>query len=326
MIGTEYYAGLDLGGTNIKSVAIDKTGSVLYEKSIPAETGKGPDAVIEKMISLLNGICKDPAMVDRKLRAVGIAAAGVVDMKKGVCKFLPNLPGWKDIKLVSKLTESLETEIFLINDVRAMTLAEKTYGAGKGVKNLMCLAVGTGIGGGIILNDRLFFGSEGFAGELGHQTVEPRGPRCTCGNNGCLEALASGSNIAFQAMRLVKQGATTRIRDLAGNDLNKITPDIVAEAARQGDPFALEIWEREAFYLGVGIANLIVIFNPEMIILGGGISEAFDLLVEGIRKTLKERIHLGPDPDKLKIVKSELKNLSGAVGAATWAMLNMQDL
>jgi glucokinase len=151
MIGTEYCAGIDLGGTNIKAVAIDKTGSVLYEKDISAETERGPRAVIEKMIYLLNGICKDPTMVDKKLRAVGIAAAGVVDMDKGICKFLPNLPGWKDIKLVDKLNESIETEIFLINDVRAMTLAEKTYGAGKGVKNLMCLAVGTGIGGGIIL-------------------------------------------------------------------------------------------------------------------------------------------------------------------------------
>jgi len=120
-------------------------------------------------------------------------------------------------------------------------------------------------------------------------------------------------NIAFQAMRLVKQGATTRIRDLAGNDLNKITPDIVAEAARQGDPFALEIWEREAFYLGVGIANLIVIFNPEMIILGGGISEAFDLLVEGIRKTLKERIHLGPDPDKMVVSGTAVPETRGGV-------------
>jgi glucokinase len=182
----------------------------------------------------------------------------------------------------------------------------------------------TGIGGGIILDEKLFFGSEGLAGEIGHQTIEPDGPRCTCGNHGCLEALASGANIAFQAIRIVKQGATTTIRDLVENDLNRITPKIVAEAARLGDQIAREIWEREAYYLGLGLANLVVIFNPEMIILGGGIAEASDLLMEGILKTLKERVRLGHDLKRLKIVPCKLKNLSGAIGAAAWAQLQVE--
>jgi glucokinase len=322
----EYYVGIDLGGTNIKAIAMDESGVSLIEKNIPSETESGPSTVIDRMVSLIDGLVRDDALTGYSLCAIGIAAAGVVDMEKGVCKWLPNLPGWKGMPLVSKITERINKRTFLINDVRAMTLAEKTFGAGKGVKNLICLAVGTGIGGGIIIDDKLYFGSEGFAGELGHQVVEVRGPDCTCRNYGCLEALASGSNIAYQAIKIVRQGATTLIRDLVNNDLNKITPQVVAEAARQGDTFAKDIWEREAFYLGTGIANLVLIFNPEMIILGGGVAEAFDLLIGGIRKTLKRRIHLGPDLKKLRIVRSKLKGLSGAIGAATWAMTRSREM
>ena len=322
----DYYLGVDLGGTNIKAIAMNYAGVALIEENIPSETENGPSAVIDRMVSLINGLIRDDSLTGYTLSAIGIAAAGVVDMEKGVCRWLPNLPGWMGMPLVSKITERIDRPTFLINDVRAMTLAEKTFGAGKGVKNLLCLAVGTGIGGGIIIDDKLYFGSEGFAGELGHQVVEVSGPDCTCRNYGCLEALASGSNIAFQAMRIVKQGATTLIRDLVDNDLNQITPQIVAEAARQGDIHAKEIWEREAFYLGTGIANLVLIFNPEMIILGGGVAEAFDLLIGGIRKTLKRRIHLGPDLKRLRIVRSKLKGLSGAVGAATWAMIRWREM
>jgi glucokinase len=184
------------------------------------------------------------------------------------------------------------------------------------------MAIGTGIGGGVIVHDMLCFGGEGFAGEIGHQLVEPQGPKCTCGNYGCLEAVASGASIISNAIRMVKQGATTTIRDLAGNDVNAITAEMVARAAHGGDAVAREIWDKEAFYLGVGITNLIMILNPEMIILGGGVAKAFDLLIEGIRGTVSSRIHLGPDVDSLKIVSCRLGDYSGAIGAALWAKQN----
>jgi glucokinase len=322
----DYYVGVDLGGTNIKAIAMDENGKALLEQNIPSETESGPSVVVDRMVSLVNGLIHNEAVTEYRFGAIGVAAAGVVDMEKGLCIWLPNLTGWKGMPLVTKIKERIDKPTFLINDVRAMTLAEKTFGAGKGVKNLLCLAVGTGLGGGIVIEDKLYFGSEGFAGELGHQVVEAQGPDCTCGNYGCLEALASGANVAYQAIRIVKQGATTLMRDLVENDLNRITPEVVAEAARQGDALAKDIWEREAFYLGTGIANLVLIFNPEMIILGGGVAEAFDLIIGGIKKTLERRIHLGADLKKLKIVRSELKDLSGAVGAATWAMIRSREM
>jgi len=317
----ELYLGIDLGGTNLKAIAMTGDGTRLCEMHRLAETEKGPKRLIEKMAALIEDVIGSCNASKKQFRAIGVAAAGIVDMQRGICRFLPNLPGWIDIPIVQELSQKVRLDTFLINDVRAMTLAEKRFGAGKGVNNLICLAVGTGIGGGIVIDGSLYFGSEGLACEIGHQIIEPQGPRCTCGSRGCLEALASGSNIAYQAMRIVRQGAATLIRDMVKGDLNLITPEIVADAARQGDRYALEIWEREAYYLGLGLTNMVVVLNPDMIILGGGVAEAFDLLAQGIMATLRERVKLGHDLDRLQIVKSELKDLAGAIGAAAWAQV-----
>jgi glucokinase len=313
------YIGVDLGGTNIKAVVITEKGTRLCEMREQAAAENGPDAVIDRMVSLIEETSRVCSAHDGEPLALGISVPGIVDMDSGICRFLPNLTGWIDIPLVQRIVERTGMHTFLINDVRAMTLAEKHFGAGRGVSDLVCLAVGTGIGGGIVLGGELYFGSEGLGCEIGHQIIEPQGPRCTCGSQGCLEALASGANIAFQAMRILKQGATTLMRDMVGGDLNRITPQIVSDAARQGDRHAREIWDREAYYLGLGLANIVVVIDPEMIILGGGVAEAFDLLAEGIRDTLRERVKLGHDIEGLRIVRAELKDMAGAIGAAAWA-------
>jgi glucokinase len=318
------YIGIDLGGTNIKAIAVTGNGVRLCEKNVVAEAERGPDAVISRVVSLVEGVLESCDVPASRYHGIGVAAAGIVNMERGICRFLPNLPGWIDIPVVRKVSEKTGLDTFLINDVRAMTLAEMSFGAGRGVKNLVCMAVGTGVGGGIVLDGNLYFGSEGLACEIGHQIIEPQGPRCTCGSRGCLEALASGANIAFQAMRIIKQGATTVMRDMVNNDLNLVTPHVVADAARQGDRHAREIWDREAYYLGLGFTNIVVVLDPDMIILGGGVAEAFDLIVEGIKNTLRERVKLGHDIDRLRIVKSGLKDLAGAVGAATWARLRVE--
>lgn len=319
-----YYIGVDLGGTNIKAVAINKHGKIFCEKNIPTESEYGPPAVIRKIISIIDNFKTSKELSKMKLAGIGIAVAGVVDMDQGVCKFLPNLlTGWKDIPIITQIEKQSNSKAFLINDVRATTLGEKTFGAGQGVENLICITLGTGIGGGVVINGQIYFGSEGVAGEIGHQIIEPYGPRCTCGSRGCLESLASGPALCSQAIKLVKQGADTIIRDLVDNDLNKIDPLVVENAARQGDMLALEIWEREAYYLGLAIANLLVVLNPEMIIIGGGIAKAADLLFEPIKKTIRQRVFVGPDIDKLKLVRSKLGDEAGAIGAAIWAMLSL---
>jgi glucokinase len=324
MFEDDLYLGIDLGGTNVKAIAMTEGGTRLCEINRSVEAERGPEKVMERIASLAEEVIGTCASGKKQLRAIGVAAAGIVDMKLGLCRFLPNLPGWINVPLVQDLYRRVGLETFLINDVRAITLAETSYGAGKNVPNLVCMAVGTGIGGGIVINGSLYFGSEGLACEIGHQIIEPQGPRCTCGSRGCLEALASGSNIAYQAMRIVRQGGATLIRDLVAGDLNLITPEIVADAARKGDPYALEIWEREAFYLGLGLTNMVVVLDPDMIILGGGVAEAFDLVSGGIMKTLRERVKLGHDLERLQLVKGELRDLAGAVGAAAWARMRMK--
>ncbi|MBC7190568.1 ROK family protein, partial [Candidatus Aerophobetes bacterium] len=179
--------------------------------------------------------------------------------------------------------------------------------------------IGTGIGGGIVIERKLYFGRQGYAGEIGHQIIDPAGPICGCGNRGCLEAFASAGSIIVQAKEMIKKGKPTLIEKLIGGDLDKITPKIVAQAAREGDAVARKIWEREAFYLGIGIANLVVILNPQAVIIAGGISKAFDLMIDRIKETLRERILIEVDVEKLKILKGKLGDMAGAIGAACWA-------
>ncbi|MBE0479246.1 ROK family protein [Candidatus Aerophobetes bacterium] len=324
MTEEKYFIGVDLGGTNIKAVAMNREGKIFHQQNIPTESEKGPLPVIDKLVLLIESVRRKKDVTRRSLGAIGVAVAGAVDMKQGICRFLTNFPTkWKGIPLASRIKERTGCTSFLINDVRAITLAEKTFGAGRKVKNLVCIALGTGIGGGIVIDGKLHFGSKGFAGEIGHQTISMDGPKCGCGNYGCFEALASGSNIASQAIRFIKQGRSTMIRDLVEGDLNRITPEVVAKAARQGDEVAREIWEKEACYVGIGIANLVVSLDPEMVIIGGGIAKAADLLFEGIKKELSRRVYVDPDVSRLKIVKSEFGDIAGAVGAATWAMMNV---
>jgi len=210
---------------------------------------------------------------------------------------------------------------YVINDARAATLGEKTFGAGKAARNMIMLTLGTGIGGGIIIDGELYFGSEGHAGEIGHQVISPHGPRCGCGNYGCLEAMASGPAIASMGIRAVKQGMTTTMRDLAGNDLNKITPKTVADAAMAGDEVAASIIRQAGDYIGRGIANLIVTLNPDTIVIGGGVAKAGNILFQAIENSVDRHVCILPGGrGSVRIVPAGLGGDAGAIGAAAWAM------
>lgn len=171
--------------------------------------------------------------------------------------------------VVDRLEAQLGRPAFILNDVRSFTLGELAFGAGRGIDNLVCLAVGTGIGVGIAVDGRLYLGLDGTAGEVGHQTIVPDGPRCGCGNAGCLEALASGPAIASMGMKAVRQGLTTKIRDLAGGDLNRITPELIYAAAEAGDEVAAYIYQRAGTYIGIAVANLVTVLSPQMVIFRG---------------------------------------------------------
>ena len=208
--------------------------------------------------------------------------------------------------------------VAILNDARAATLGEWKFGAGRGVESCALYTLGTGIGGGLVIHGQLYLGIGGAAGELGHVSVDFNGPRCNCGSRGCIEAMASGPAIAAAGMRAVVQGATTKITQMCDGDLNRITPELVCAAALAGDAVAREIYEFAGKAIGYGIANVVIALTPRRIIIGGGVAAAGDLLLEPIRRTVRERVKVA-DPDAFEIVLATLGNNAGLMGAAVWA-------
>ena len=314
------YIGCDLGGTNIKAGIVNlETGSVLHSESIPTQSQDGHDAVMERMVDLLRSLLSMSGLDQSEILGIGVSAPGVIDLKNGTTLFLPNLSGqWRGVPLGSTLSTALNLPVTLLNDVRAITYGEYIYGAGKGVNRMACFAIGTGVGGGLILNGELLLGFQGTAGELGHQTIEINGLRCSCGNYGCLEAYTSGPAIASRAEKAVRQGFTTRITEMVGHDLNKITPEVVAQAAVEGDDIAQEIWDSVGHHLGTGIANICVTFGPERVVLAGGVAAAGNLLLKPIKKTLQDRVFVMPVKN-VEVVLGSLGTDAGILGMASWA-------
>jgi glucokinase len=314
------YIGCDLGGTNLRAAIVDvETGKVLQQKSISTLARKGHEAVMKRMADLFLQIIQSSGMQQEEIGGIGIGVPGVLDLEKGEVLFLPNLAGtWPHVPLSDTITKLTGLRTTLLNDVRAITYGEWAFGAGRGVDTVAVFAIGTGIGGGLVLNGQLHLGIGGTGGELGHTTIDFNGPRCGCGNYGCLEAYASGPAISAMGLKAVTQGLTTRIADLCENDLNRITPELIAKAAHQGDEIAKDIYERAGFYLGIATANVCVAIGPRRIIIGGGVAQAGDLLLEPIRRTMRARVTVMP-VDQVDVVPSQLGNNAGVIGVACWS-------
>lgn len=314
------FVGCDLGGTNIKAGLVDlDTGKVLISDSTPTRSRKGPESVMKRMADLIRGLISQSKMDQGAIGGLGISAPGVIDLENNTTLFLPNLYGeWKNIPVGERMQEYLGLEISMLNDVRAITYGEWAFGAGKNVDSMACFAIGTGVGGGLVVNNQLVLGFGGTAGELGHQTVDLNGPICGCGNRGCIEVYSSGPAIASMAARGVRQGWSTKIADLIENDLNKLTPEIVSQAANMGDAFARDVWQRAGSFLGIGVANILTCVGVKRVVIGGGVAKAGDLLLDPIRQEVKQRVFLMP-VEKVDIVTAELGTDAGIVGMAAWS-------
>jgi glucokinase len=318
------FVGCDLGGTNIKAglVDIDK-GKVLDSDSIPTLSRKGPESVLNRMAELISGLIHKSSFTTNDIGGLGISAPGLIDLEKNKTLFLPNLYSeWRGVPVGEIMFSHLGLDISMLNDVRAITFGEWAFGAGRGVDSMACFAVGTGVGGGLVVNNQLVLGIDGSAGELGHQTVDPNGPICGCGNHGCIEVYASGPAIAAEAARGVRQGWKTKIAELIDHDLNKLTPEIVAKAAEMGDEFALEVWDRAGTYLGIGVANILISVGVKRVVIGGGVAKAGDLLLDPIKRVVNERVFLMP-VEKVEILSAALGTKAGIVGMAAWSAANM---
>ena len=309
---------VDLGGTKIVTALISCRGEIISREYNPTLAEEGADAVINRIMTTVNSLVSNALSSSYSIATIGIAAAGAIDSEKGLVTDSPNLPGWHNIPLKDMVEKATGIRTFIMNDASAAALGEHIFGAGRGMNNLIYLTVSTGIGGGIIINGRLYSGPSGSAGEIGHTTIDINGPRCSCGNIGCLEMLASGKAVAREAKRLIAQGAKTAIIELVEGDLQNITAQTVATAAQKGDTLALTIISKAANYLGVGLVNLVNIFNPEMIIVGGGMAKMGNMLLDGARKVVTERAFQMP-AQLVRIVPSQLGDNAGVLGVVAFA-------
>ena len=286
------HLGLDLGGTNIKWALVEEP-AVAAVGSAPTFAHEGPERVVQRLAEV-----GAAALDGRRVAAVGIGLPGVFDGAAGTATFLPNLPGdWAGTAVCAPLAAALGARAVLVNDARAFAVGESKLGAACGCRTALFVTVGTGVGGGVVVDGRLHLGI-GTAGEFGHQTVDPAGPVCGCGNRGCVEAVACAGAIAAAA------GCAT-VED-------------AVEAAQSGDERARAALEQAGRALGIALANAVLLLAPERIVVGGGVAGAGDLLLDPIRDELRRRVRVAP-VERIDVVPAELGPGAGAIGAALWA-------
>lgn len=313
IISKKYKIGVDVGGTNVKVALVDKTGSIVYSDTVPTRAEMGYEYTISNIIKAIQDLMKESKVLKEAIEGIGFGFPGQIDCDNGIVRLAPNIPGWVNIPIAEIVSKEFGIPVKVDNDVRCAALAELNYGAGKGAKNMICITVGTGIGSGIIMNGKLVRGASNAAGELGHIKLQMEGgPICGCGDTGCLEAFASGPAIVALAEEYIKGGKSTKYRELANPD---ITPYIVAEAAKQGDVVAKKIFEIVGGYIGIGLASVVNLLNPEKVVIGGGVADAGDLLFNPIKKTLSERT-MPIQGAAVEIVHAELGNTAGIIGAS----------
>lgn len=314
--------GIDLGGTNLRAAVVDtSSGKLIAAQKVSTPNRAGPQAVIDAMTTLAQRVIASSAVQSHEIVGVGVGVPGLVDLDRGVALLLPNIPGdWPSIQLAFILSQRLHLPVRLINDVRAITLAEWSFGAGQRADTIACYAIGTGIGGGVIINGRLHLGISGSAGEIGHQIVERDGLPCNCGGRGCLEMYACGPAITAHGVQAVIQRRSTQIGPLVDFDLNRINVAVILEAARAGDEIARGIFEQAGAYIGIAVSNTLLTISPSKVIIGGGVAAAGDLLLDPIRRMVRERVFLMP-ADQVEILTAALGDDAGLIGAAMWAVI-----
>jgi len=315
-----FIIGIDLGGTNIRAAVVDHIGEIIAYGHRQTLANEGPRAVIDRMIDAAREVMAKAGLAQCQVAAVGVGSPGPLDIEAGVTLSPATLPGWDRVPIRQLIEEGLGIPTTLENDANAAALGEHCFGAGRGVDHMIYVTVSTGIGGGLILDGTLYHGATGMAGEIGHTTILADGPLCGCGNRGCLEALASGSAIARRAREIVTSGVPTRIANLANGNIDLITAKLVADAASEGDVEAEKILSEAMDYLGTGMASLVNLFNPELVVIGGGLAHIGERLFGPVRHIIKQRAFLA-QAQAARVVPAELGDHAGVLGASEVASI-----
>lgn len=314
-MGKKYAVGVDLGGTKIATGIVDQDGKLLDQLVCDTDAKEGSDAVLERMAQSVKTLLERQNAKPEDVLGIGVCSPGPLERETGLVLFAPNL-GWKNVYLGPILQEKTGITTYVENDANAAALAEKWFGAGRGVENMVYITVSTGVGSGIIINDRLYAGTHGTAGEVGHIVIEGDGPLCGCGQRGCLESLASGTAIARMAKEALQAGAESVIRDLVEGDLDAISAKVVGEAAKQGDKVAQEVLDKAFYYLSLGVVNVLNLFDPEVVVIGGGVSKLGDMLFTPVIEQVRKKAVAGPR-EKTRIVPAALGVDAGMLGACS---------
>jgi len=308
---------VDIGGTKMMAAVVSTEGRILVSDVCPTRADEGVSAVIDHLFALIDDLLGQDITEIHEFGGIGIACAGGVDTAHGLITQSPNLPDWHYVPLADMIRERYHADTYLVNDASAAALGEHRFGAGIGVSNLVMVTLGTGIGGGIVINNELYLGARGSAAEIGHMIIDINGPACACGSNGCLESFASGTAIARNAVNRIKLGEESSLVSMVDGKIEAITAEIVGEAARDEDTLALDVLSRAAYYLGVGLVNLVNIFNPGMIVLGGGMTGILEFLMEPARRVVDARA-FKIAAQTVVITAAQLNNDAGVYGAAAY--------
>ena len=319
--------GIDLGGTNMRGILVNEKGDIIHKLKCESQISRGKDATIKRIFETIKELMFQSGKSLDNIIGIGIGAPGPLDVKKGIIHFAPNLPGWKDVALKKILEDEFKLKVVLENDANAAAWGEKCFGVGKGIDNLVCFTLGTGIGGGIIIDGKIYHGHNFGAAELGHMTINKDGPRCNCGNYGCLEAYSSATGIKNRLKNRLKNRIKEGIKskflkfDHDNKLLESLRLKLIFETARMGDDLTKGIVEDAVTYLGIAIANITNMLNPEMIILVGGITNEGNNLLNPLKKEVAKRA-LSSNYQFLKIVIGTLGDTAGALGAAALLFAN----
>ena len=313
-----YVVGIDLGGTKIYTALADAAGQVVAEVKVPTGAAEGERAVLHRLVQTVEEVLRLGGLSRKEVRAVGLGVPGPLDVARGIVYHAPNL-GWRDVPVKEILEKALGVPVLVDNDANLGALGEHTFGAGRGVDHMVYVTVSTGIGGGLILEGRLYRGWRDGAGEIGHMTVVPEGPLCRCGNRGCLEAVASGTAIGREGRELVARGEGRGILAAARGHAEAVGSAAVTAAAAGGDAEALALLRKAAGFLGLGLANVVKVLNPALVVLGGGVVEGAPFLVGMVDEAVRAHA-LSAAHGAVRLEAALLGGKAGVMGAVALAL------
>ncbi|MDR3609827.1 MAG: ROK family protein [Ignavibacteriaceae bacterium] len=315
---SSYAVGVDLGGTNIKLGIVSEKGKIIKKTVVPAKAEDGPDMVIKQIIYGINILFnKNKA----ELAGIGIGAPGIVSNKKGTVEYPPNLPGWKKINLGSIIKKEFNTKVLVENDANAAAIGEMIFGAGKNIGSFVMITLGTGVGGAIVFNRKLFRGEHGGAGEVGHTTINYKGEKCNCGSYGCIETYAGNSYLIRRVKKDLNKFPGSLIWDLIDKNPRNLSPKIIHAAALKGDRLAASVIHNLGFHLGSALSSVSNLLNISTFIIGGGVAGFGSPLFKTIKETMTQRV-LTPLRPEIKVIPAKLRNDAGIKGASSLIFYN----